>query len=102
MYTQTRGHVGEYYGPNFSCAESASYPEKKKRQELNLRISEKIYGFCFLGVTQYKTITIELNKYLDTTTDRILQLVSINKKQKKKNIQSVKKAVDLLKNSTSQ
>ena len=30
------GQVGEYYGPSFSCTESTSYPEKKKRLELNL------------------------------------------------------------------
>ena len=40
FYTRTSGH-GEYYGPNFSCTESTSYPEKKKRQELNLWISVK-------------------------------------------------------------
>ena len=35
-----------YYGPNFSCTESTSYPEKKKRLELNLWISVKnIWGF---------------------------------------------------------
>ena len=36
LYTQTSGHVGEYYGTNFSCTESTSYPKKKKRLELNL------------------------------------------------------------------
>ena len=35
LYTRTSGHVGEYYGPNFSCKESTSYPEKK---EENARI----------------------------------------------------------------
>ena len=35
------GHVGEYYDPNFSCTESTSYPEKKKRLESNLWISVK-------------------------------------------------------------
>ena len=30
LYTRTSGHVGEYYGPNFSCTDSTSYPEKKK------------------------------------------------------------------------
>ena len=41
LYTRTSGQVGEYYDPNFSCTESTSYPEKKKRQELNLWISVK-------------------------------------------------------------
>ena len=39
--SQTLGHVGEYYGPNFSCTESTSYPEKKKILELDLLISVK-------------------------------------------------------------
>ena len=45
MYTWTSGgHVSEYYGPNFLCTGSTSYPEKKKRLELNLWISQKYMG----------------------------------------------------------
>ena len=36
LYTRTSGHVGEYYGPNFSCTESISYSERRKM-------------FCVLG-----------------------------------------------------
>ena len=42
----------------------------------------------------YKTTTIGLKKYLDTTTDWMLQLVNIPEKQKKKN-QFVKKVINL-------
>ena len=51
LYTRTSGHVGEYYGPNFSYIESTSYPEKKKKRlELNLWISVKnIWVLFFLG-----------------------------------------------------
>ena len=50
MYTQTSGHVGEYYGPNFSCTESTSYPEKKEKARINfMNFSQKYMGPVFLG-----------------------------------------------------
>ena len=44
LYTRTSGYVGEYYGPNFSCKESTSYPAEKKRLELNLWSSINLQG----------------------------------------------------------
>ena len=49
MHTRTSGHVSEYYGPNFPCTESTSYPEKKERLELNLWISVKNKWVLFFG-----------------------------------------------------
>ena len=48
MYSRTFGHVGEYYGPNFSCTESTSYPEKKKKLEF-MNFSQKYMGSVFSG-----------------------------------------------------
>ena len=48
----------------------------------------------------YKTATIGLKKYLDATKDWMLQLLNIHEKQKK-NIQLVKKVINLLINSIS-
>ena len=47
-----------------------------------------------------KTTTLGLKKYLDTTTDLMLQFLNTHMKQKK-NIQLIKKVINLLINSSS-
>ena len=42
-------NVGEYYGPNFSCTESTSYPEKEKARIKFMNFSQKFLGSVFLG-----------------------------------------------------
>ena len=44
----TSGHVGEYCGPNFSCTEFTSYPEKKEKARIKLmNFSQNYMGFVF-------------------------------------------------------
>ena len=39
-----------YYGPNFSCTESTSYPEKKEKAGIKfMNFSQKYMGSVFLG-----------------------------------------------------
>ena len=67
MYTQTTGHVGEYYGHNFSCTESTSYPEKKKEKAKIrfMNFSQKYMGSVVFGVTPYKnTFTSQKINYI--------------------------------------
>ena len=50
LYTRTSGHVGEYYGPNFSCTEYTSYPEKKEKARIKfMNFSQKYMGPVFFG-----------------------------------------------------
>ena len=56
------------------------------------------WGLVLLELTN-KTTTIDCKKFLNTTTDWMLQLVNIHEKQKK-NIQFVKKIINLPVNST--
>ena len=69
LYTRTSGLVGEYYGPNFSCTESTSYPEKMKRLELNLWISVKnmwvLFFFFGGGVTLYVSHSLHVSLSLN-------------------------------------
>ena len=74
------GYVGEYYGPNFSCTESTSYPEKKKRLELNLWISVKNIWVWVGGGHPVSVCQIDVCKLF--VFDKI---VYSKKKQKQKN-----------------
>ena len=66
----------------------------------NLSVKRKNSGSDLLQLeSSYKTTTIGLKKYLDLTIDWMLELV--NTREVKKNIQYVKKAINLLNNSTS-
>ena len=79
LYTRTSGHVGEYYGPYFSCTESTSY-EKKKRLELNLWISVKIIWvlfFFFLVWGHPEIILMIINKKTLTMGKVIFKLIHI-------------------------
>ena len=58
MYIRTSGHVGEYYGPNFSCTESTSYPEKKEKarnkfMNFNQKYMGSVFFFFFFGHSVY-------------------------------------------------
>ena len=65
MYTQTSGHVGEYYGPNSSCTESTSYPEKKVKARIRLmNFSQKYMSSVFLGHPVYKEVIQNASSWL--------------------------------------
>ena len=43
LYTETSEHVSEYYGLNFSCTESTSYPEKKEKARIKFMNFSQTY-----------------------------------------------------------
>ena len=48
LYTQTSGYIGEYYGPNFPCTESTSYPEKKEKARIKFMNFTQKYMYSVL------------------------------------------------------
>ena len=71
LYTRTSVCVGEYSAPNFSCTESTSYPEKKKRLELNLWISVKNIWVLFFFLVGGAPCTLQL--FYEITYDQVLK-----------------------------
>ena len=89
MYSQTSGHVGEYYGTNFLCTESTSYHEKKEKARIKfMNFSQKYMGSVFFLVTL--CIYIYIYIYIYIFTNLISTSIHGTRKKQKHQRQEIK------------